>query len=50
MSGIDPASILFMKQLNASTKENKQDLMVNEVKLMNSTIWNCMNNVGTGFV
>ena len=49
--GIDPMSMLFMKDI--CEKKNQAiegHLMMDEIKLKNGIMWNCMNNVCTGFI
>ena len=49
--GVDPNTMLFMKDLNNRTKGKVLGhLMMDEIKLKNGIIWNCMNNVVTGFI
>ena len=49
--GIDPNCMQFVKDLKQRTKgEIIGHLMINEIKLKNGIMWNCMNNVVTGFI
>ena len=49
--GIDPNCMQFIKDLKQRTKGNIiGHLMMDEIKLKNGIMWNCMNNVVTGFI
>ena len=49
--GADPTSMLFIKDLKQRTQGKIQGhLMMDEIKLKNGIMWNCMNNTVTGFI
>ena len=49
--GIDPRSMLFMKDIVGRHKGKiKGHLMMDEIKLKNGIMWNCMNGAVTGFI
>ena len=50
--GMDPKSLLLLQDLKSKLKTEKLvgHLMMDEIKLKNGILWNCQNNVVTGFV
>ena len=49
--GVDPRTMHFIKDLKQRTKGKiKGHVMMDEIKLKNGIMWNCMNNVITGYI
>ena len=49
--GVDPRTMQFIKDLKQRTKGKiKGHVMMDEIKLKNGIMWNCMNNVISGYI